>query len=130
MNNLKKLLPVLLLAFCMTFLFTACTETTPCTENEHKAITTAYAKLYNADESEISFTCYAQFNGTHILMFNGMHMQVISIETVDGVVFHHSDSKTFDVYNNGEFYSLQEAFDRGLITHKNLPQLRDIYNSK
>lgn len=127
MKNLKRLLLILLLVCCMSMVFTACTENEH-NENEHKAITTAYAKLHNVDESEISFTCYADFNGTHILIRNGMHMQAISYETVDGVEFQHSEIKTFDVYSNGEFYTLQEAFDSGLVTHKNLLTLRKIYN--
>ena len=122
MKNLKKLLLLLLLACCTTFAFTACTE------NEHKTITTAYAKLHNIDESEISFNCFAEFNGAHILILNALYPQALSTEIVDGVVFNHSEIKTFDVYSNGEFYSLQEAFDSGLVTHNNLLNLRKIYN--
>lgn len=118
----KLLIPLLLLICCTVFAFTACAE------NEHKTITTAYAKLHNVDKSEISFTCYAEFDGVHILMLNVSYPDALSTETVDGVVFHHSQIKTFVVYSNGEFYSLQEAFDSGLINHDNLLTLRDIYN--
>ena len=121
MKNLQRLLLVLIIVCCTTLAFTACNE------NEHKAITTDYAKLHNIDESEISFTCYAEFNGTHILILNAMYPDAESSEIVDGVVFNHSQIKTFDVYRNGEFYSLQEAFDNGLLTHDNL-LLRNIYN--
>lgn len=122
MKNLKRLLPILLLVCCMAFAFTACTQ------DEHKTITTAYAKLHNVDKSEINFTCYIEFDGVHVLMLNGVYPDALSEETVDGVVFHHSQIKTFDVYSNGEFYSLQEAFDSGLIDHDNLLTLRNIYN--
>lgn len=61
-------------------------------------------------------------------MLNAMYPDALSSEIVDGVAFNHSQIKTFDVYSNGEFYSLQEAFDSGLITHDNLLKLRDIYN--
>ena len=122
MKKILNTLSLILLVCCMTVAFTACTE------NEHKTITTAYAKLHNVGESEISFTCYAEFNGTHILILNAMYPDALSSEIVDGVEFNHSQIKTFDVYSNGEFYSLQEAFDSGLVTHNNLLTLRKIYN--
>ncbi len=122
MRNLKGLLLALLLVCCTSFAFTACAE------NEHNAITAAYAKLHNVDESEISFTCYAEFNNTHILILNALYSDAFSSEIVDGVVFSHSQIKTFDVYNNGEFCSLQKAFDSGLVTHNNLLTLQKIYN--
>ncbi len=109
MRNLKGLLLALLLVCCTSFAFTACAE------NEHNAITAAYAKLHNVDESEISFTC-------------ALYSDAFSSEIVDGVVFSHSQIKTFDVYNNGEFCSLQKAFDSGLVTHNNLLTLQKIYN--
>lgn len=122
MKNLKRLLPIVLLAWCMAVAFTACNE------NEHNTIATAYAKLHNIDKSEINFTCYAEFDGVHVLMLNGMYPTALSEEIVDGIVFRHSEVKTFDVYSNGEFYSLQEAFDSCLVTHDNLLTLRDMYN--
>lgn len=121
MKKVLSMLSLILVICCMSFAFA-------CTESEHKKITTAYAKLYNIDESEISFTCYAEFNSAHVLMFNRNYPDALSTETVDDVVFRHSQIKTFDVYSNGEFYSLQEAFDSGLLTHDNLITLRDLYN--
>ncbi|MBD5631977.1 MAG: hypothetical protein HDP34_01940 [Clostridia bacterium] len=122
MKKILNILSLTILICCIAVLFTACTE------NGHKTITTDYAKLHNVDESEISFTCYAEFEGTHVLMLNGYYPDALSIEVVDGVVFNHSQIKTFTVYSNGEFYSLQEAFDSGLVTHDNLLTLREIYN--
>lgn len=111
-----------ILVICCLCTFTACTE------NEHKSITKAYAQRYNLDESEISFTCYAEFDGVHVLILNGFYPDALSSEIVDGVVFQHSQILTFDVYCKGEFYNLQEAFDSGLLTHDNLITLRDSYN--
>ena len=122
MKKVVNIISCTLLICCIAFALTACTK------NEHKNITTAYSKLYDIDESEISFTCYAEFDGTHILILNAMYPDALSSEIVDGVVFNHSQIKTFDVYSNGEFCSLQEAFEGGLVTHDNLLTLRKIYN--
>ena len=61
-------------------------------------------------------------------MLNWVYPDALSEETVDGVVFHHDQIKTFDVYNNGKFYSLQDAVNSSLLTHDDLLKLRDIYN--
>lgn len=122
MKKVMNIISCMLLICCIAVAFTACTQ------NEHKNITTAYSKLYDIDESEINFICYAEFNGTHILILNAIYPDALSSEIVDGVIFNHSQIKTFDVYSNGEFCSLQEAFDSGLVTHNHLLTLQKIYN--
>ncbi|MDE6597573.1 MAG: hypothetical protein K2K60_02930 [Clostridia bacterium] len=120
MNKVLKIFSITLLCCCIATLFTACNE-----KDEHSAITADYASLHNIDESSVSFKCYGEFGGTHVLLFNGCYNQALSNEVVDDVVFCHSQIITFTVYNNGSFCSLQEAFDNGLITHANLLTLRD-----
>ncbi len=122
MKKLSRILTSLLLVSCIAVFFSACNS------DEHDKITADYAKLHNVDKSEIDFTCYVEFDDTHVLMLNWFYPEALSSETVDGVVFHHSQIKTFDVYLNGKFYSLQEAFNSGLLTHDDLLKLRDIYN--
>ena len=124
MKRLFKILPLLLLFCCIAIFFVACNK-----PDEHDKITADYAKLYNIDESNVNFNCYGEFNGTHILTYESRaYSQAFSNEIVDGVTFVHSRILTFDVYNNGNFYSLQEAFDNGLLSHDNLVTLRDNYN--
>ena len=122
MKKLLKVISLMLVVCCIATLFVACNN------DEHDKITTAYAKQHNVDKSEISFTCYAEFGGTHVLMLNWVYPDALSEEIVHGVVFRHNQIKTFDVYNKGKFYSLQEAFNNGLLTHNNLLTLRDSYN--
>ena len=103
---------------------------TACNNDEHGKITSEYAKLYNIHKSEVSFKCYGEFEDTHVIMFGGLYAQALSSEMVDGVIFHHSELKTFTVYNNGNFYSLQEAFNSGLLNHDNLLTVQENYNPK
>lgn len=122
MKNFSRFITFTLLMCSIAVIFSACNN------DEHNEIAAAYAKQLNVDKSEIDFTCFLEIEGTHILMFNTLYPDALSEETVDGVVFHHDQVKTFDVYNNGIFYSLQEAFNNGLVSHENLLTLRDLYN--
>ena len=122
MKKLSKLLTLFFVVCSVAVIFSACNS------DNHDKITSDYAKLKNVDKAEIDFTCYAEFGGMHVLMLKWIYPDALSEETVDGVVFHHNQIKTFDVYNNGQFYSLQEAFDSGLLNHDNLVTLRDRYN--
>lgn len=121
MKRFLKIIPLLCLACSIAVISSACNL------DGHGKIANAYAKQYHIDKSEVNFTCYKEFGGAHIVMFEGMYPQALSQEIVDGVVFHHSEVKTFHVYKSGKFYSLQEAFKQGLVTHSNLLSLRDEY---
>ena len=100
-------------------LFTACNE-----NEEHDKITADYAQLHNIDEKSVSFRCYGEFDGVHVMLFNGLYGQAFTSEIVDDVVFHHSVVITFTVYNRGNFCGLQEAFENGFLTHENLLTVR------
>ena len=123
MKRLSRIIVSLCLACSVAVIFSACNL------DEHSKIANAYAKQYNykIDKSEINFTCYKEFGGAHILMFDGLYPQALSQEIVDGVVFHHNEVKTFSVYKSGRFYSLQQAYYQLLVTHDNLLALRDRY---
>lgn len=72
------------------------------------------------DESDVSFICYGEFTGAHVVVFGGSFDQTLTNEIVDGITFHHQGVKTFTVYHSGTFCSLQEAFDSGLLSHDDL----------
>ena len=122
MKRLLKIISLILVIFCVVSIFVACAE------KEHTKITTNYAQLRNIEESNVDFICYGEFHGTHVVMFNEIALQVLTSETVDGVTFNYPTSTHLTAYNNGNFYSLQEAFDNGLLTHSNLLTLRNNYN--
>lgn len=121
MKKLSRILTLLLFVCSMAMIFSACGD-------EHDKITATYAKLKDLSKAEVSFTCYGEFDDVHVLMFSGLYPDAESNEVVDGVVFQHSQVKTFDVYHKGNFYSLNEAFSDGLLTHDDLLTLHDRYN--
>lgn len=126
MKKLLKIIPIVFVFCCIAILFVACNE-----NEEHKRITADYAKLYNTDESTVSFSCYAEFGNTHVLIYESkIYSQAFSTETVDGITFIHSRVLTFDVYREGEFKTLQEAFDSGWLTHENLLTLQSNHRAK
>ena len=75
-------------------------------------ITAAYEKLHNR-ELRASFDCYGVFGQSYVLIFHGGDT-AITHETVDGVTYGFTVVESFDVYCEGELYTLQEAFDNGL----------------
>ena len=126
MKKLLKIIPIVFVFCFIAILFAACNE-----NEEHKKITADYAKLYNTDESKVSFSCCAEFDNTHVLIYESkIYSQAFSTETVDGVTFIHSRVLTFDVYREGEFKTLQEAFDSGWLTHENLLTLQSSHRAK
>lgn len=122
MKKLSRLLTLLLVVCSIAVIFSACNN------DDHDKITADYAELHNIDESHVEFICYGEFDGTHVLLFNVLSNQVLTLEIVDEVVFYHPSQIKFTVYNDGNFYSLHEAFDNGLLTHDNLLTVRDRYN--
>ena len=125
MKKLLKIFPLMLLVCCIATICAACNN-----QDEHNKITADYAKLHNIDESYVSFRCYGEFDRTHVLLFDGMYAQALSSEIADGIVFCHSQVRTFNVYNDGNFYGLQEAFNKGLLTHDNLLTVRDNHKAE
>ena len=122
MKRLLKIVSLILILFCVANIFVACSD------KKHGKITTDYAQLHNIDKSCVSFICYGEFRGTHVVMFNELAPQVLTSETVDGVTFNYPTTIHLTAYKNGYFYSLSEAFEQGLLTHGNLVTLRDKYN--
>ena len=98
---MKKSLKALISFFalcCMFPLFNACKKT--CNNPKaHDKIATDYAKAYDVDKEYVRCKCFGNFNGTHVLIIDGVwgYASVITSESVDGVVFYHTCSRTFEV---------------------------------
>jgi len=54
---------------------------------------------------------------------------VIGTETVADIVFYYSDSNRIRVWYNGDFYSLQEAYEQTLLSYEDLQAIAEIKNS-
>lgn len=120
-----NLFTLLLVFCCIVMVFAACDNSA-----EHKKIAEAYAELYDSCNSEVELKCYGEFGGTHVVLFNGIYAQENSSETVDDVTFYYSCITGLHAYNKGSFYTLQEAFDNGLLTHADLVTVRDNHKSE
>ena len=116
----KRLICVLLvLICCLAIVLTACDDAS------HEQIVAEYAELHNV-KHDITLTCYGEFRGAHVVYIEGLiSLQMLSDLRVAGVTFHFPTLQQFDVYFNGKFYTLSQAFWKGLLTHKNLLEIRD-----
>lgn len=92
-------------------------------DGEIKAAYLAKHPDYNLTESDIGLHHYGEFGGTFVLIMNLSGFDVAQVETyqtVDGITFCFAEDESFDVYREGEVYTLQEAFDLGFLSHDNL----------
>lgn len=72
---------------------------------------------------------YGTYNGCVPVMLALPAYTVIGTETVADIVFYYSDSNRIRVWHEGDFYSMQEAYDRGLLSYENLRAIAEIKNS-
>lgn len=120
---------MLVLTACLMSLY-ALSVIAGCTDNDE--IVSAYAKLYGVKAADVSYKSYGEFDGTQVLIISVRDIGVgdaEKTEIVDGVDFHFNVWITFEVYHEGEFYTLQQAFDNGWLTHENLLTVRENHKS-
>ena len=103
----------------------------PSLYQEYEKTTQEIASAYDAKHESTWNTVTSIFyyfyggkdNGTYVTMIYTRETSegtAITEFTVDGVYFQFSTTHVFDVYHDGEFYTLQEAFDNGFLTHDDL----------
>lgn len=104
--------------------------------NIDKEIKIAYLNRHpdlNLTESDIELYHYGEFNGTYVFIMSRSDCdvaQVITYETVDDITFCFAEDISFDVYREGDFYTLQEAFDLGYLTHDDLYAVWDKHRAE
>ena len=49
---------------------------------------------------------------------------------VGGVMFHYRDGNSIEVWRDGEFYSLEEAYEQGYVTVESLQEVAKIQNKE
>lgn len=70
------------------------------------------------------------FEETYVLFVDVkgmMYAEVITEENVGGIRFFYSNSHKMQVWHDGRFYSLMEAYDAGLLTKQDLQRLSQDY---
>ena len=126
--KVKRLL--LLLSILIISLLCLCSCSNNNQHGNHVEVAQAYAQKYNRDIDSVIFECYGEFNGAYVVLFDGLAGQAITRLTVDGITFTFPTTRQFTVYYNGEFCNLQEAFDKGIISHNDLVKLKKNYTRK
>ena len=87
-----------------------------------------YARQNNYRTDELSLDVYGEYNGTYVFIIDGPWgypgVEVGTVE-IGGVEFYFSSPRIPETYNNGSFYSLQEAYDEQLLTHNDLVDVNE-----
>ena len=69
---------------------------------------------------------YGTYNGTAVVIMTdafARYLTVLTSETVGGATFHYPNSNKALAWNDGSFYSLQEAYSIGLLTENDLREM-------
>lgn len=100
----------------------------------------AYAKKYREDPTPITLKeldsigirhYHGSFNGYHIVMMEGYFGfdQVLTTDIVGSVRIDYSDTNKLLAYKNGEFFSLQEAYDNFFLTTADLKKISKLHKT-
>ena len=77
-----------------------------------------YARQNNYRTDELSLDVYGEYNGTYVFIIDGpWGYPGVEVGTVS--------PRIPETYNNGSFYSLQEAYDEQLLTHNDLVDVNE-----
>ena len=70
--------------------------------------------------------CYGIYNGCiPVMMGGGFYFDIVITETVAGIDFIYADGRAIEVWRDGEFYSLTEAYDHGYLNKDDLSQIKE-----
>ena len=79
-----------------------------------------YARQNNYRTDELSLDVYGEYNGTYVFIIDGpWGYPGVEVGTVE------ISPRIPETYNNGSFYSLQEAYDEQLLTHNDLVDVNE-----
>ena len=80
---------------------------------------------------QISIRYFGEYGGAHVMFMNGLESAVAApwSETIGGCEFNYTTSDALTVYHEGTFYSLQEAYDKEILTKYSLEKLHHSYSS-
>ncbi len=74
---------------------------------------------------------YGSYNGAAVCLMDGtktLYLTVVKVETVAGSEFIYGNSNTIQVWKDGNFYSLEEAYQKGFLTKEEIAIIADIHN--
>ena len=90
--------------------------------NEEKRIN-ANVNIINIDEY-----CGTYSGAVAVMIYDSFYTHSFQGETVADVIFHCRDGNTMTVWKSGKFYTLQTAYDEGLLSKRDLKKIAKIHN--
>ena len=68
------------------------------------------------------------YDNAIVVMFDGVHLDEVSVETINNIDFYYSSSNRIIVWFDGKFYRLHNAYNLGLIGQNDLLAIHAKYN--
>lgn len=92
------------------------------TLEEKREIVWEYLDSIKETEYSYGVRCFGNFDGAYAVMIDGpfMYSSEMRSEEVAGYVFTFTNGQKLRIYHEGIFYSLLEAYERGIITKENV----------
>ncbi len=89
-------------------------------------IISAYAQQYNRDEKDLSVRIMAEFDGAYAIILRDAGVKATitdAPEVVHFYPFRYSGGNSINVYKDGRFYTLTQAYELHLLTPENVLEL-------
>ena len=77
--------------------------------------------------------CYGVYDDSVPVMITGDGISTSLAERnveIGNVVIHYRDGASIEVWKNGVFYSMEDAYEQGLLTEDALEEIADIHNNE
>lgn len=135
---MKKIIAVLLVAVGLLALCACQSEGAGANsfskEKQQEIITAFIAEnsdaKYPLKKEDISLRCYGAFDGAYVLFVDVVgwnYTMAIETDVIAGVEFVYSSGQKMTVYYSGKFYTLSEAYDRGVLSLASLRAVQKSY---
>lgn len=140
-NNLRRLSLFVSLILLLTGLLPACNASsspqTEVTDALLKAIEKDFAKNEYANGADPKIDgpwrieyCYGIYSGCVAVMFSLPGSGVLRTVEIAGSVIHYRSSVSIYVWNDGRFFSLENAYNQGLLSKEDVAQIADLHNKR
>ena len=97
------------------------------------AFVNAHSKdSYPVAENEISLRCFGSFDGAYVLFIDVAswgYSDAIEVDVISGVKFVYGDGRMMEVYYDGAFYSISEAYEANVLSYDNLLATQETYKA-
>ena len=108
----------------------------PLSEGEQAEIKDAFYNKYknkypDLPFEQLSLRCYGAFDGVYVIFEDGVWSAfcVVTSEVIADVIFTYPDSIHMRVYCDGEFYTMTEAYEKGILSYDNLLATHKTYKA-